>query len=85
MRDQEGSEKARQLFEHMQQQAESRIARPSDDIRRLQIELQEVQKAAEGQVSYVARQAELDRERGCEGAPDAWSEAGSCTSAVDEL
>ena len=27
------------------------------------IELQEVQKAAEGQVAYVARQAELDRER----------------------
>ena len=51
MREQEGNEKARQLFEHMQQQAESRIARLSEDNRRLQIELQEAQKAAEGQVA----------------------------------
>ena len=48
------------------------------------LELQEVQKAAEGQVAYAARQVELDR-NSCEGAPDAWSEAGSCTSAVEEL
>ena len=66
------------------QQAENRIAQMSEVNRRLQLELQEVQKAAEGQVAYAARQAELDRNI-CEGAPDAWSEAGSCTSAVEEL
>ena len=51
------------MFEHVQQEAESGIARLSEDNRRLQIGLQEVQKAAEGQVAYVAGQAELDRER----------------------
>ena len=51
------------MFEHVQQEAESGIARLSEDNRRLQIGLQEVQKAAEGQVAYIARQAELDRER----------------------
>ena len=39
------------------------LTRLSEDNRRLQIEPQQVQKAAEGQVAYVARQAELDRER----------------------
>ena len=31
--------------------------------RQLRLEFHEVQKAAEGQVAYVARQAELDRDR----------------------
>ena len=42
-----------QQEKQMQQQVESRIARLSEDNRQLQIELQEVQKAAEGQVAYV--------------------------------
>ena len=56
-------EQARQLREHIQQQAENRIAQMSEDNRRLKLELQEVQKATEGQVAYVARQAGLDRGR----------------------
>ena len=63
MREQQNNAQARPMCEHIQQQAENCIAQMSEDNRRSQLELQEVQKAAEGQVAYVARQAELDRDR----------------------
>ena len=40
-----------------------RVAQMAENNRQLRLELHEVQKAAEGQVAYVARQAELDRDR----------------------
>jgi len=62
MREQQNNAQARPMCEHIQQQAENCIAQMSEDNRRSQLELQEVQKATEGQVAYVARQAELDRD-----------------------
>ena len=63
MREQQNTEQAKQLCEQIQQQADSRIAQMAEDNRQLKLELHEVQKAAEGQVAYVARQAELYRDR----------------------
>ena len=53
--------------------------------RQLRLEFHEVQKAAEGQVAYVARQAELDRDSAVKELQMLWSELGSRTSAVEEF
>ena len=63
IRGQQNTEQAKQLCEQIQQQADIRIAQMAENNRQLKLELHEVQKAAEGQVAYVARQAELDRDR----------------------
>ena len=63
MREQQNTEQAKQRCEQVQQQADVRIAQMAESNRQLKLELHEVQKAAEGQVAYVARQAELDRDR----------------------
>ena len=57
MREQESNEKARQIYTQIQQEAENRIAQLTDENRRLRLELQKVQNAAEAQVAHVARQA----------------------------
>ena len=63
IREQQNTEQAKQLCEQIQQQADIRVAQMAENNRQLRLELHEVQKAAEGQVAYVARQAELDRDR----------------------
>ena len=63
MREQQNTEQAKQWCEQIQQQADVRIAQMAESNRQLRLEIHEVQKAAEGQVAYVARQAELDRDR----------------------
>ena len=63
IREQQNTEQAQQLCEQVQQQADIHIAQMAENNRQLKLELHEVQKAAEGQVAYVARQAELDRDR----------------------
>ena len=62
-REQQNTEQAKQWCEHIQQQADARIAQMAESNRQLGLEIHEVQRAAEGQAAYIARQAELDRER----------------------
>ena len=62
-REQQNTEQAKQWCEHIQQQADARIAQMAESNRQLRLEIHEVQRAAEGQAAYIARQAELDRER----------------------
>ena len=63
IREQQNTEQAKQWCEQVQQQADARIAQMAESNRQLRQEIHEGQKAAEGQVAYVARQAELDRDR----------------------
>ena len=63
MREQQNTEQAKQWCEQIQQQADAHIAQMAESNGQLKLEIHEVQKAAEGQVAYVARQAELDRDR----------------------
>ena len=63
MREQQNTEQTKQLCEQIQQQADRLIAQMAEDNRQLKLEFHELQKAAEGQVAYVAREADLYRDR----------------------
>eukprot|EP00435_Cladocopium_sp_Y103_P028471 s1173_g7.t1 len=54
---------AQQRLEQLQHEAENHITRLSDDNKRLQAELEDTLKAAEGQMTFVKLRAEAERQR----------------------
>jgi len=63
MREKQTHQQAQQRFEQLQQEAGNQIKRLSEDNMRLQEELEDSRKAAEGQMNFVKLQAEAERQR----------------------
>ena len=63
MRERQTHQQAQQRFEQLQQEAVNQIKKLSEDNMRLQAELEDSRKSAEGQVNFVKLQAESERQR----------------------
>ena len=63
MREKQTHQQAQQRFEQLQQEAGNQIKRLSEDNMRLQAELEDSRKSAEGQMNFVKLQAETERQR----------------------
>ena len=63
MREKQTHQQAQQRFEQLQQEAGNQTKRLSEDNMRLQAELEDSRKAAEGQMNFVKLQAETERQR----------------------